>query len=72
MSCTEYSPLIRNTSSNPLEDEICSLRDQMVRIFEQGNPFTSNQVIEISCELDLKINEYMKSCYAYVGHSRST
>lgn len=44
-----------------LEDEIYVLRSRMEQLFLQENSFTSDNVIEISSMLDLKINEYMKS-----------
>ncbi|MHA0856633.1 aspartyl-phosphate phosphatase Spo0E family protein [Paenibacillus sp. CMAA1364] len=43
-----------------LEDEICWLRNQMEELFTREQSFTSDNVIEISILLDLKINEYMK------------
>ena len=43
-----------------LEDEILLLRNEMMRTFQEEQSFTSDLVIEISCKLDLKINEYMK------------
>lgn len=43
-----------------LEDEILFLRDEMMRTFQEEKSFTSDLVVEISCKLDLKINEYMK------------
>lgn len=43
-----------------LEDEIWFLRNEMMRTFQEEQSFTSDLVIEISCKLDLKINEYMK------------
>ncbi|AZH28648.1 aspartyl-phosphate phosphatase Spo0E family protein [Paenibacillus sp. M-152] len=43
-----------------LEDEILFLRNEMMRTFQEEQSFTSALVIEISCKLDLKINEYMK------------
>ncbi|MGG1617501.1 aspartyl-phosphate phosphatase Spo0E family protein [Paenibacillus sp. NRS-1782] len=43
-----------------LEDEILFLRNEMMRTFQEEKSFTSDLVIEISCKLDLKINEYMK------------
>ncbi|MGW8956576.1 aspartyl-phosphate phosphatase Spo0E family protein [Paenibacillus sp. NPDC055715] len=43
-----------------LEDEILFLRNEMMRTFQKEKSFTSDLVIEISCKLDLKINEYMK------------
>jgi hypothetical protein len=43
-----------------LEDEIRILRSRMEQLFLQENSFTSDNVIEISSLLDLKINEYMK------------
>lgn len=45
-----------------LEDEIRILRSRMEQLFLQENSFTSDNVIEISSLLDLKINEYMKGC----------
>lgn len=44
-----------------LEDEIRILRCKMVQLFQQENSFTSDNVIEISSLLDLKINEFMKT-----------
>ncbi|WP_410512158.1 aspartyl-phosphate phosphatase Spo0E family protein [Paenibacillus sp. BR2-3] len=44
-----------------LEDEIRILRGRMEQLFIQENSFTSDNVIEISSMLDLKINEYMKA-----------
>ncbi|WP_188540710.1 aspartyl-phosphate phosphatase Spo0E family protein [Paenibacillus segetis] len=44
-----------------LEDEIHQLRCKMERIFSQEKSFTSDNVIEISSLLDLKINEFMKT-----------
>lgn len=44
-----------------LEDEIHILRSKMERIFSQEKSFTSDNVIEISSLLDLKINEFMKN-----------
>ncbi|WP_082708205.1 aspartyl-phosphate phosphatase Spo0E family protein [Paenibacillus sp. DMB5] len=46
-----------------LEDEILVLRSRMEQIFVQEKSFTSELVIEISCLLDLKINEYMRGAY---------
>ncbi|WP_397386761.1 aspartyl-phosphate phosphatase Spo0E family protein [Paenibacillus sp. MMS20-IR301] len=43
-----------------LEDEIQDLRSRMEQLFMQEKSFTSDNVIEISSLLDLKINEYMK------------
>ncbi|MFF2912353.1 aspartyl-phosphate phosphatase Spo0E family protein [Paenibacillus sp. NPDC057934] len=43
-----------------LEDEIRVLRTKMEQLFLQEKSFTSDNVIEISSMLDLKINEYMK------------
>lgn len=43
-----------------LEDEIRILRSRMEQLFLQEKSFTSDNVIEISSLLDLKINEYMK------------
>jgi hypothetical protein len=43
-----------------LEDEIRILRTKMEQLFLQEKSFTSDNVIEISSMLDLKINEYMK------------
>lgn len=43
-----------------LEDEIRILRSKMEQLFLQEKSFTSDNVIEISSLLDLKINEYMK------------
>ncbi|WP_249529613.1 aspartyl-phosphate phosphatase Spo0E family protein [Paenibacillus brevis] len=44
-----------------LEDEIRILRYKMVKLFQQENSFTSDNVIEISSLLDLKINEFMRT-----------
>lgn len=44
-----------------LEDEIRVLRGRMEQLFTQEKSFTSDNVIEISSLLDLKINEYMKT-----------
>ncbi|WP_081957312.1 aspartyl-phosphate phosphatase Spo0E family protein [Paenibacillus sp. FSL R7-0273] len=46
-----------------LEDEILVLRSRMEQIFVQEKSFTSELVIEISCLLDRKINEYMRGAY---------
>ncbi|WP_277375846.1 aspartyl-phosphate phosphatase Spo0E family protein [Paenibacillus polymyxa] len=43
-----------------LEDEILFLRNEMMRTFQEEQSLTSDLIIEISCKLDLKINEYMK------------
>lgn len=43
-----------------LENEIMILRQRMEQLFLQEKSFTSDNVIEISSLLDLKINEYMK------------
>ncbi|MDQ0191932.1 aspartyl-phosphate phosphatase Spo0E family protein [Paenibacillus wynnii] len=43
-----------------LEDEIRILRHKMEQLFLQEKSLTSDNVIEISSLLDLKINEYMK------------
>ncbi|WP_281885234.1 aspartyl-phosphate phosphatase Spo0E family protein [Paenibacillus sp. YYML68] len=42
-----------------LEDEIYRLRKEMERLVMKGNSLTSARVVEISMELDIKINEYM-------------
>lgn len=44
-----------------LEDEIDILRCKMVKLFQQENSFTCDNVIEISSLLDLKINEFMRT-----------
>lgn len=49
-----------------LEREILILRSRMEQLFMQEQSFTSQQVIEISCLLDLKINEYMKELHRCV------
>ncbi|MNN96654.1 hypothetical protein D3C81_2156820 [compost metagenome] len=49
-----------------LEHEILILRSRMEQLFMQEKSFTSQHVIEISCLLDLKINEYMKESYRSV------
>lgn len=43
-----------------LENEIRALRSEMEQLFLQEQSFTSDNVIQISTLLDLKINEYMK------------
>lgn len=43
-----------------LEEEISILRSRMEQLFMQEKSFTSDNVVEISSKLDLKINEYMK------------
>ncbi|NGM82976.1 aspartyl-phosphate phosphatase Spo0E family protein [Paenibacillus sp. 7124] len=43
-----------------LEEEIRILRNRMEQLFLQEKSFTSDNVVEISSKLDLKINEYMK------------
>jgi len=43
-----------------LEEEIFILRSRMEQLFMQEKSFTSDNVVEISSKLDLKINEYMK------------
>ena len=57
-----HRSLSTNTSAHKLslEQEILILRSRMEQIFMQEQSFTSQHVIEISCLLDLKINEYMK------------
>ncbi|MEK3785984.1 aspartyl-phosphate phosphatase Spo0E family protein [Paenibacillus massiliensis] len=63
MICVEQQQPKSVASSISLEDEILYLRDEMVRMFQQEESLTSDLVVEISCQLDLKINEYMKSYY---------
>ncbi|MFD1773276.1 aspartyl-phosphate phosphatase Spo0E family protein [Paenibacillus rhizophilus] len=46
--------------SHSLEEEIRILRNRMEQLFLQEKSFTSDNVVEISSKLDLKINEYMK------------
>ncbi|WP_342565169.1 aspartyl-phosphate phosphatase Spo0E family protein [Paenibacillus sp. FSL R7-0345] len=58
-----YSVTDAAAHKQSLEDEILSLRSRMEQIFVQEKSFTSELVIEISCLLDLKINEYMKGIY---------
>ncbi|WP_235775306.1 MULTISPECIES: aspartyl-phosphate phosphatase Spo0E family protein [Paenibacillus] len=49
------------TSKGPsLEEEIFILRSRMEQLFLQEKSFTSDNVVEISSKLDMKINEYMK------------
>ncbi|MDT3425050.1 hypothetical protein J2Z22_000563 [Paenibacillus forsythiae] len=43
-----------------LEEEIHVLRRRMEQLFMQEKSLTSDNVVEISSKLDLKINEYMK------------
>lgn len=63
MICVEQQQSKSVASSISLEDEILYLRDEMVRMFQQEESLTSDLVVELSCQLDLKINEYMKSYY---------
>ncbi|WP_240666591.1 aspartyl-phosphate phosphatase Spo0E family protein [Longirhabdus pacifica] len=55
----------RSTPSFPsklihLEEDIMQLRRKMEREFLSGHAFTSAVVIDTSCLLDIKINEFMK------------
>ncbi|MFD2671301.1 Spo0E family sporulation regulatory protein-aspartic acid phosphatase [Marinicrinis sediminis] len=43
-----------------LEEEIRMLRKEMELAVMKENSFTSDLVVQISCLLDVKINEYMK------------
>lgn len=43
-----------------LAEEIDRLRKEMTDIFLREHSFTADPVIELSRQLDLKINEYMK------------
>jgi hypothetical protein len=60
------SSLIREKQSNAyipqskaiLEEEITNLRMQMERLVHVENSFTSNVVLQLSMQLDEKINEY--------------
>lgn len=49
----------RASSALSLEDHIYLLRRELEHLVENGNDLTSPQVVKISMELDLKINEYM-------------
>ncbi|MED4602136.1 aspartyl-phosphate phosphatase Spo0E family protein [Paenibacillus validus] len=48
-----------NSSATSLEDEIYRLRQELESLVQSGNTLTSPRVVEISMELDIKINEYM-------------
>lgn len=43
-----------------LEEEIIYLRNIMEEVFVEENSFTSETIVQISCMLDIKINEFMK------------
>ncbi|ALP35458.1 hypothetical protein ASL14_04000 [Paenibacillus sp. IHB B 3084] len=60
MSYVGYNSSVSTGYGISLEDEILFLRNEMMRTFQEEKSFTSDLVIEISCKLDLKINEYMK------------
>ncbi|WP_025682361.1 aspartyl-phosphate phosphatase Spo0E family protein [Paenibacillus maysiensis] len=60
MSYVGYNSSVSTGYDISLEDEILFLRNEMMRTFQEEKSFTSDLVIEISCKLDLKINEYMK------------
>ncbi|WP_159882709.1 aspartyl-phosphate phosphatase Spo0E family protein [Paenibacillus puerhi] len=47
------------SSSASLEDEIYGLRQELEALVQSGSSLTSPRVVEISMELDIKINEYM-------------
>ncbi|WP_090671910.1 aspartyl-phosphate phosphatase Spo0E family protein [Paenibacillus tianmuensis] len=47
------------SSAVSLEDDIYKLRRQLEQLVQNGNSLTSPQVVEISMQLDIKINEYM-------------
>ncbi|SDC00530.1 Spo0E like sporulation regulatory protein [Paenibacillus sp. UNCCL117] len=47
------------STSVSLEDEIYRLRQELEALVQGGDSLTSPRVVEISMELDLKINEYM-------------
>lgn len=49
----------RASSAVSLEDDIYLLRRELEGLVQKGNDLTSPQVVKISMELDLKINEYM-------------
>ncbi|MCZ8516379.1 aspartyl-phosphate phosphatase Spo0E family protein [Paenibacillus filicis] len=49
------------SSAVSLEDEIYCLRQELEQLVQNGNRLTSPQVVEVSMELDKKINEYMNS-----------
>ncbi|MBP1156810.1 MULTISPECIES: aspartyl-phosphate phosphatase Spo0E family protein [unclassified Paenibacillus] len=49
----------RASSALSLEDDIYHLRRELESLVQSGNDLTSPQVVKISMELDLKINEYM-------------
>ncbi len=47
------------SSAVSLEDDIYKLRRQLEQLVQNGNSLTSPEVVEISMQLDIKINEYM-------------
>ncbi|MEK8127024.1 aspartyl-phosphate phosphatase Spo0E family protein [Paenibacillus filicis] len=49
------------SASASLEDEIYRLRQELEALVESGSSLTSPRVVEISMELDIKINEYMRN-----------
>lgn len=49
----------RASSALSLEDHIYLLRRELEGLVQSGSDLTSPQVVEISMQLDLKINEYM-------------
>lgn len=49
------------TSQSDLEEQIHELRSRLERLVLGGQKMTSDRVIEISMELDLKIVEYMNN-----------
>jgi len=55
-----YSLSKRPPFPHPLESEIDELRRKMELLVNEGMPFTSSAVVEMSSLLDRKINEYMK------------
>ncbi|WP_426449203.1 aspartyl-phosphate phosphatase Spo0E family protein [Paenibacillus sp. S-38] len=50
----------RVSATSTLEDDIYRLRQEMEQLVQSGNSLTSSRVVEISMELDIKINEYMQ------------
>lgn len=50
----------QNRASQDLVEEIDRLRKAMTETFLQEHSLTADRVMELSRQLDLKINEYMK------------
>ncbi|AEI45318.1 aspartyl-phosphate phosphatase Spo0E family protein [Paenibacillus mucilaginosus] len=50
----------KGSAASTLEDDIYRLRQEMEQLVQSGNSHTSSRVVEISMELDIKINEYMQ------------